>query len=80
MSPSLLLVHAKADSGICKRAFNGCKLPFESTLFQRIMVTNIMRHATLFFTFRAFSQSSTHGCLESQLKTLDLVSCYELKR
>ena len=78
MSPSLLLVHAKADSG--KRAFNGCKLPFESTLFQRIMVTNIMRHATLFFTFRAFLQSSTHGCLESQLKTLDLVSCYELKR
>ena len=50
MSPSLLLVHAKADSGICKRAFNGCKLPFESTLFQRIMVTNIMRHATLFLS------------------------------
>ena len=70
MSPSLLLVHAKADSGICKRAFNGCKLPFESTLFQRIIVTNIMRHATRFFIFRAFLQSSTHGCLESQLKTL----------
>lgn len=77
MSPSLLLVHAHADSGICKRAFNGCKLPLESTLFYEYYAPC---HTFLYFS-RFFA--TVHARVSRKPlrpKTLDLVSCYELKR